>query len=556
MQKRYSVCLHHDVDWNSFWYDMENPTTGLSHVPDRIIDIDNNIDGMDRICYYMLTDEEATELRNDSRVSHVDIPPEDNPNLQIVKCAVQNGNFNKPAANTFSSGDWINWGLVRGSSSTNVFGANTLSPKNYDYVLDGTGVDVVIMDSGIEASHPEFRDANGANRVQQIDWFTSSGVSGTQDANHYRDYDGHGTQVAGIAAGKTYGWAKNARIYSTKLSGLEGSGDSGTGISLTYIFQVIKGWHLRKPNDPRTGLKRPTIVNMSWGINNVFSAAGHPITGMMYRGSSFGGLPSSYFTTDPIDYVYRFAYLGLYPYQIGSNYLVPSRDGTIDTGIQELIDAGVHVVTAAGNNFMKRDVLGGVDYNNTYTTSGGTYYYHRGASPYDDEAITVGALDSTTYNANLDQKTEFSSFGPAVTIYAPGQDIMSAVSNTNIHSGNVYYKNASFKQVLMGGTSQAAPQVTGMCATYLQANPGISVAQLKNWLTSKSYTNSMYTTDGTAAGASTGWVPDWFNYRTTFGAPAKVIYNNAGGGAIKGNTSITSSITGGLSLTNGVLTLT
>ena len=37
-------------------------------------------------------------------------------------------------------------------------------------------------------------------------------------SNHYTDDDdGHGTHVAGIATGKTYGWAKNANIYAMNI---------------------------------------------------------------------------------------------------------------------------------------------------------------------------------------------------------------------------------------------------------------------------------------------------------------------------------------------------
>ena len=37
----------------------------------------------------------------------------------------------------------------------------------------------------------------------------------------------------------------NARVYSVKVGGLEGSGDTG-GISINSCFDVIKGWHENK----------------------------------------------------------------------------------------------------------------------------------------------------------------------------------------------------------------------------------------------------------------------------------------------------------------------
>ena len=85
---------------------------------------------------------------------------------------------------------------------------------NYDYVLDGTGVDMVIMDTGIKQIIPEWQDPDGVPRLQQIDWFAESGVSGTQPTNFYTDTNGHGTHCIGTMAGKYFGWAKNARIYN------------------------------------------------------------------------------------------------------------------------------------------------------------------------------------------------------------------------------------------------------------------------------------------------------------------------------------------------------
>ena len=139
-----------------------------------------------------------------------------------------------------------------------MYGNATIVSGDYNYTLNGSGVDVVIQDSGIEPNHPEWQDENGVSRLKQIDWFTASGITGTQSSNHhYRDFDGHGTHCAGIVAGKTYGWAKGADIYAQKLAGLEGSGDTGTGISISLAFDTIKEWHRRKFNNSYT----PTDVD-------------------------------------------------------------------------------------------------------------------------------------------------------------------------------------------------------------------------------------------------------------------------------------------------------
>ena len=43
------------------------------------------------------------------------------------------------------------------------------------------------------------------------------------------------------------------------------------------------------------------------------------------------------------------------------------------------------------------------NYNNSFN-NGSTNYYHRGASPFDDEAILVGNIDSSVYDSSNDQK--------------------------------------------------------------------------------------------------------------------------------------------------------
>jgi subtilisin family serine protease len=497
--KQYNVILKKDVDYDSFWNDIESDTDGGKlYIPNRAVEFTNERLGSLRQCWYLLTDEEAELLRQDDRVLGVEIPPEHRDDIVMLPRATQTGNFTKT---TSDSGTFLNWGLIRSSNPTNVYGTGTTTALNYEYTLDGTGVDVVIQDSGLQVDHPEFQDGSGNTRVQQIDWSDYS-AGFVQDANHYRDFDGHGTHCAGIACGKTYGWAKEARVYSQKLSGLEGSGDSGTGISITYAFDAIKTWHTSKAGS------RPTVVNMSWGYGTFYNT----VTSLTYRGVTY----SDGSTTGNASY--RFSNYGLNS-SSGSpfaTYIANVRIASVDTDIEEMIDAGVVVCIAAGNRGTKIDVFGGLDYNNFVTTNSGIKYYHRGSSPYSDRALMVGSIDSTVYDINNDQKATYSETGPGVSIWAPGTNIMSACSNTNAFGGQSYYLNASFKQVNISGTSMAAPQVAGVAALALQLNPTYTPTQVKSSLVENA-SDDIYTTGNTT---------DYSNTRSLLGSGIKMLYSS------------------------------
>jgi subtilisin family serine protease len=495
--REYIVSLKKDVDYQQFWDQIENESQEDGFVPSRRVDIVNNRDGSLRSCHYSLTAEEAQILKNDPRVYSVEIPPQQRDDIKIGLTTTQTGDFTKT---TSSSGSHINWGLIRNSNTTNVYGTGTTTNLTYDYLADGTGVDVVIHDSGLQIDHPEFQDASGNSRVQQLNWYIASGLSGTQASNHYVDTNGHGTHVAGIATGKTYGWAKNSKVFSVKVDGLDGG--EGGGISITDCFDVVKLWHRNKPIDPTIGRKRPTIVNMSWGYSSGYGG----VVGGNYRGTPWTG-----FAPD--------ASKGM----IASRNC-PVRVGAIDVDLEELIDEGVIVCIAAGNDTHKIDVAGGIDYDNYWTHSlYGNIYYHRGSSPYSEKALMVGSMDLTPYNSSTDQKSWFSNAGPGIDIFAAGHNIQSSTSQVSggIGSSEPYFLNSSYRQINISGTSMATPQMTGIGALFLQNNLTATPAQYKNWLKA----------NGTSTIYSTGLDNDYSNQHSQYGGNTKVAYSFTGAGS-------------------------
>lgn len=502
-EKEYIVSLNKGVNYEAFNQEMI-ASTGAGDIPQRSVDVADARPGSERNTHYMLTDEEAAALRNDPRVYGVTLRPDLNPDLIMGVRAVQTGDFTKT---TLDRGNFLNWGMRRMNEATNPYdGVNV--EGGYNYTLDGTGVDVVIMDSGLQVDHPEFQDANGESRVQQINWATESGLPFTQSVNHYRDWDGHGTHVAGTVAGKTYGWAKNARIFSVKLAGLEDPADAGTGISLTYAFDCIKLWHRNKPIDPVTGVKRPTVVNMSWGFLQFYDS----VSSLTYRGTTYTGAE--------VDTPLENWQFGLIPIFNGQRYLTNVRVSSVDVDMEELIDEGVHVCVAAGNRSHKIDIPGGLDYDNTVVLNTGTVQYHRGSSPYSLRAHIVGNIDSVEHAGGLEQKAVSSETGPGVSVYAPGTDIMSAMSNTNNFGANTvnnpYPADANFLINNITGTSMASPQVAGMLALWLQLNPNSTPAQGLSFVNLTAKVDQLF---------ETGNDNDYTNDRSLLGGENRFAFN-------------------------------
>src|SRR5687768_13407768 len=135
---------------------------------------------------------------------------------------------------------------VRATSGTNVTG------------LDGTGVGIAVIDSGMDTSHKAFLDkSNGLRIVASVD-FTGEGRTD--------DPYGHGTHVASILAGNgrisnaAYtGVAPNANVVNLRVLNSEGTGTTAYLLrALDWVLTNRAAYQIR-------------VVNLSLGMPAVES---------------------------------------------------------------------------------------------------------------------------------------------------------------------------------------------------------------------------------------------------------------------------------------------
>lgn len=432
------------------------------YVPTRKVEMWNEKNDSLRNFDIVLTREEADLLRQDPRIVDVRFGSKTENGIELRPTRIDDGRlFSKTSG---QDNTHYNWGIPACVTDVNPFSTTSLNFQ-HAYPLDGTGVDIVIQDSGIDVNHPEWLDYTGTTtRLQQINWPAAAGLSGTytQNINHYTDPDGHGTHVAGTAVGRRYGWAKGANIYAITII------DNPANFGISASFNLIRGWHNNKTNG------NPTVVNMSWGYFSYYTG----ITGGNYRGTPW--------TSSLMQPIYGMIQS---PYNFDSGtglYYHPIRVSSVDADIEDCLDAGIVLVGAAGNDAHKMDVESGVDYNNYYTNGFGNRYYHQGATPNGDpRVICVGSVRL----ASPERQSAFSTTGPGVQLYAPGESIQSAVpvgSNIDtIYTGVDYPDNPAFKSVKISGTSMASPQVAGVVACMLQSRRTYTPEKTLKWLEEK-----------------------------------------------------------------------
>lgn len=146
--------------------------------------------------------------------------------------------------------------------------------------LTGKGVIVAILDSGIDYSHPDFRNEDGSTRILALYDETLEREYTTEEINQAlmagseqeqfrlvpsRDISGHGTHVAGIAAGNgrasggvNRGVAYESPLLIVKLGTAEPNGFPRTTQLMRGLDYVVK---------KSLELQMPMAVNISFGNN-------------------------------------------------------------------------------------------------------------------------------------------------------------------------------------------------------------------------------------------------------------------------------------------------
>lgn len=112
--------------------------------------------------------------------------------------------------------------------------------------LDGRGIKIGIIDTGIDFNHPDLKGYGPTGKV----------VGGYNYANPDKkplDTNGHGTEVTGIigAQGSFTGMAPKSQLYSYKVS------STGEAVSSDFIIQAIS----------RAISEKMNVINISLGVN-------------------------------------------------------------------------------------------------------------------------------------------------------------------------------------------------------------------------------------------------------------------------------------------------
>ena len=172
-----------------------------------------------------------------------------------------------------TTGSWGLARIIRRDAPWNVKAPRFPIQTFFDSVRDGTGVDIYLLDTGVDGTHPEFE----VNVTNAWEYYSSGGVGDDT-------ITGHGTAAASILIGKTCGVARGAQIRSMKV--YASNSFTTTEACFAGLEAVVTDYNSREE------LGRPAVCVVNFGLysnletpTNAVLNAGIPI---IATGHNFG----------------------------------------------------------------------------------------------------------------------------------------------------------------------------------------------------------------------------------------------------------------------------
>lgn len=375
--------------------------------------------------------------------------------------------------------------------------------------ITGSNIKIGIIDTGVDYTHKELGGGKFPNSK------VVGGYDFADNDSDPMDYDGHGTHVAGIAAGSEKGIAKDAKIYAYKVFSKNNTSTTSSLI-IRALDQAIKDKcdvvnisiglqnGVAKSDDPlsqavRNAVTAGVTVVAAAGNNGVQSEFfQYPITSPASVDVAIGVGASSDGMTGIIN-TYGKKILGQYPnespdfkdgqYQIVYCGLGRKEDfqGIDVRGKVALIERGQIYFGDKDLNAKDAGAVGVIVYNNVSGMPKITLISQDNPSrndfiPFLFVSFTDGQFLKEHINEviNISNEyglgliAEFSSAGPTSDFYLKPDLVAPGVNINSTYLNNSY--------VEMSGTSMASPVVAGAVALLKQAKPNLSPQEIKSLL--------------------------------------------------------------------------
>lgn len=475
--------------------------------------------------------------------------------------------------------EFISEGVDNAVNPIDYIGGNKLPGDGYCDVLD------LVLDSPYYMD-PDWFNADADNRLMTRwdgttvpteaaarDWWSdedsrSSGFDFgeiaistlyTRDRCHgsnstFPDGGTHGTQCASLAYGRTHGWAYNANKWHLNLYGI-----GNTGIETGFDIQKV--FHQYKPVNSIFNTKDPTVSSNSWGFRSNKDEL-----------DTYGGEDATthyYFRDDPVeefDHDDRPWFFEFHKRMGDGRFKSEVFDNSYTVALDEMIEAGVIFICAAGNDsqqqvepdhpnydnriassatiglYQETEYTELLNFNSTGTTNRRGWPQHGGKSvsqsfqgdTVDFPAINIGALDDTLDSQGRERKVYYSDCGSAIDLFAVANDTIAAT--TNSYGITVTRVDADYDDLTarancldtnFNGTSAACPVAAGFLSVVMQYNRGWTWSNLRNWIDTNLETQPTADFYQGATEPTTADSIQWSDNHAMFGAERRVLYQAA-----------------------------